>query len=219
MYGDLANKLVLEAKRSSHLSDLPLYQHEIIHDIVREITDLNRDVEYLNDQNGNHHTMEEQVRRVNQCQLFVTHLCLRRNKRCLLAYQKQRADKIDEFCWLNIDPVLRRDSQTATADASNASIAAQGPTHLALENLSQAEQDYYKQYQDLILDFKSTFSDIDLSGVLTPPTEIFVDVRVLKDGGEVQTEYGAFNLIKDSQFYVRKSDVDRLIQQGYLAIL
>ena len=87
---------------------------------------------------------------------------------------------------------------------------------LALANLSNPEHEYYKQYQDLVLDFKSEFSDIDLSGDLAPPTDIFIDVRVLKNGGEVQTEYGVFNLIKDSQFYVRKLDVDRLIQQGYL---
>lgn len=66
------------------------------------------------------------------------------------------------------------------------------------------------------MQYKSSFPDIDLSGDLEPPTNIFIDVRVLRDGGEVQTEYGVFNLIKDSQFYVRKSDVERLIQQGYL---
>ena len=66
------------------------------------------------------------------------------------------------------------------------------------------------------MEFKSSFEDIDLSGDLNPPTNIFIDVRVLRDGGEVTTEYGSFNLIKDSQFFVRKSDVERLIQQGYL---
>jgi GINS complex subunit 1 len=39
---------------------------------------------------------------------------------------------------------------------------------------------------------------------------------VLKDAGEIQTEYGVFNLRKDSQFFVRRADVERLIQQGYL---
>ena len=46
------------------------------------------------------------------------------------------------------------------------------------------------------MEFKSSFEDIDLSGDLNPPTNIFIDVRVLKDGGEVTTEYGSFNLIK-----------------------
>ena len=46
------------------------------------------------------------------------------------------------------------------------------------------------------MEFKSSFEDIDLSGDLNPPTNIFIDVRVLRDGGEVTTEYGSFNLIK-----------------------
>lgn len=84
-------------------------------------------------------------------------------------------------------------------------------------DLSHHEQEYLKEYSTLITDLKSgELADIDLSGSLEPPSDVFIDVRVLKDGGEIQTEYGAFNLIKDSQFFVRQSDVERLIQQGYL---
>ena len=41
-------------------------------------------------------------------------------------------------------------------------------------------------------------------------------MRVLKDAGEIQTEYGAINLTKNSQFYVRQGDVESLIKQGFL---
>lgn len=208
MYGDLANKLVIEAKRATALTELPLYQHELVWDIVAETADLNKDVDFLNEQ---HDTADdaEATRRVNQCQLFVTHLCMRRNKRCLLAYEKLRADAIAGFAWLNVDAVTSGDARRAVLDAGGFKV-------LALDNLSHAEMDYYKQYQQLMLEFKSGFADVDLLGTLEPPLEIFIDVRVLKDGGEVQTEYGVFNLIKDSQLYVRKSDVERLIQQGYV---
>lgn len=220
MYGDAANKLMLEAKRSSNLNEVPLYQHDLIKDIVQEMSDLNRDVEYLDEQqkiqDEEVEDIGEEERKVNQCQLFVTHLSMRRNKRCLLAYQKLRADKIDEFSWLNIDPVLSSETNRNSKKDTDAPTSPFGVTKLALDNLSHHEQEYFKRYQELVLDFKSSISDIDLSGDLEPPTEIFIDVRVLKDGGEIQTEYGVFNLIKDSQFYVRKSDVDRLIQQGYL---
>lgn len=86
-----------------------------------------------------------------------------------------------------------------------------------MNNLNHFEQDFYKNYQNLITNYKLKFGEyLDLTGDLQPPTDIFIDVRCLKDGGDVTTEYGSFNLIKDSQFYVRKSDVERLIQQGYL---
>ncbi|OBA21190.1 GINS complex, Psf1 component [Metschnikowia bicuspidata var. bicuspidata NRRL YB-4993] len=218
MYGDLATKLILEAKRTKNLTELPIYEHELVKNILQETSDLHKDVEFLNEQQLTQTSMENDARRINQCQLFVTHLCLRRNKRCMLAYEKLRAGKIDEFSWLNIDPVLSG-SKTSTSLGNLAadSIRSKACTkNLAIENLSHQEQEYFKKYQDILLDFKSSFADIDLSGDLEPPKEIFIDVRVLKNGGEVQTEYGVFNLIKDSQFYVRKSDVDRLIQQGFL---
>ena len=31
---------------------------------------------------------------------------------------------------------------------------------------------------------------MDLTGSLEPPRDLFIDVRVLKDAGEIQTEYG-----------------------------
>ncbi|RCK65289.1 DNA replication complex GINS protein PSF1 [Candida viswanathii] len=298
MYGDTANKLILDAKRSSNLSSIPIYQSDLIRDIVKETNDLNKDVDYLTGvhdeitdqlnvlteqynesieklQDINRQRLEldkklkeiekkerdprntrdfsserseitametvllkrkentaelvqdlskdiEQINekhsKINQCQLFVTHLSMRRNKRCLLAYEKLRADKIAEFAWLNIDPV--EGTPSSTTMESNVTPITKNLTNyttsLDLNNLNHFEQDFFKQYQDLIMNFKSDFEDIDLSGDLNAPTNIFIDVRVLKDGGEVTTEYGSFNLIKDSQFFVRKSDVERLIQQGYL---
>ncbi|KAF3994012.1 hypothetical protein FT663_00032 [Candidozyma haemuli var. vulneris] len=215
MYGDSGHKLLLDAKRTSNLAEVPLYQLELVKDIVSEISDLKGDVDYLSEQELFTADASEEERRVAQCQIFVRSLFMRRNKRALLAHQKLRADKMNEFSWLNIDPVATADTTTA-ATKNESLLHSSGTTKLALENLSNPEQEYFRQYQDLMLDFKSSFADIELSGDLEPPTDIFIDVRVLKDGGEVQTEYGVFNLIKDSQFYVRKSDVDRLIQQGYL---
>lgn len=216
MFGDLATKLIIEAKRASHLLDLPLYDHSLVKSILQETSDLNKDVEYLNEQQSSSLSLEVHERRINQCQLFVTHLCLRRNKRCMLAYERLRAGKIEEFLWLNVDPVLHQEGKSADLRGQEVDGIKSGTRKLAIENLSHQEQEYLKKYQDLLLDFKSGFADIDLLGDLEPPRDIFIDVRVLKNGGEVQTEYGVFNLIKDSQFYVRKSDVDRLIQQGFL---
>lgn len=201
MYGDLATKLALEAKRTVNLSELPMYQTDTIKEILKEINDLDQDAQYLSQQQTDDEASEEEYK-INQCQLFVTHLSMRRNKRCLLAYERLRSSKIDEFCWLNIDP---GDTNIST-----------NSTIISLDNLNHSEQEYYKNYQDLLTKYKSNFLDLDLSGDLQPPTNIFIDVRVLKNGGEVQTEYGSFNLIKNSQFYVRKSDVERLIQQGYM---
>lgn len=101
-------------------------------------------------------------------------------------------------------------------------------------SLSPEEEDYFRQYSDMLSAYKGQWTDIDLTGSLEPPRDLFVDVRVLKDAGEIQTEYGyvslpslqgeqsanqelrAINLTKNSQFYVRLADVERLIAQGFL---
>lgn len=221
MFGDAGNKLILDARRTSNLPEVTLYQHELADEVIKEINDLARDVAYLEQQRQ---MMEDEgelgedniiQQKINECQLFVAKLSMRRNKRCLLAYEKLRAEKINEFCWLNIDPTTDTFQIAPTALKTEA-LGSNYTTLLPLDNLNHPEQEYFRSYQELLVDYKSKFADIDLSGDLEPPTNIFIDVRVLKDGGEVQTEYGVFNLIKDSQFYVRKSDVDRLIQQGYL---
>lgn len=208
MYGELANKLVIEAKRTEQLNNrsnqdtkLPVYNDELVRNILKEVSQLKRNIEFFAEQqeiavmNGTNTDSK-----IMKCQYFVNRLCLERNKRCLLAYQKLRADLMDSISWENNGVEMM--GSFSNEDNSN---------------LTHQEQDYLKEYSELITEMKSgELADIDLSGPLVPPKEVFIDVRVLKDAGEIQTEYGVFNLIKDSQFFVRQSDVERLIQQGFL---
>ncbi len=200
MYGDQANKLIVDAKRAQNLDKIPLYQQNTVRSVVNETRDLQREADILTQEaqrdslSGSQNSfLPSGTDKVKQCQLFVTHLCMRRNKRCLLAYQRQRAQQIDNLVWANVE--IERG---------------------VMENLSQHEQEYLNRYNELVSEFKGSFSDVDLGGSLEPPKGVFIDVRVLKDAGEIQTEYGVFNLTKDSQFFVRQADVERLIQQGYL---
>mgnify|MGYP003362648133 FL=1 len=200
MYGDQANKLIVDAKRAQNLDKIPLYQQDTVRSVVNETRDLQREADILTQEAQRDSLSESQgsfipngTDKVKQCQLFVTHLCMRRNKRCLLAYQRQRAQQIDSMVWANVEV-----------------------GKAVMENLSQHEQEYLSRYNELVSEFKGSMSDIDLGGSLEPPRGVFIDVRVLKDAGEIQTEYGVFNLTKDSQFFVRQADVERLIQQGYL---
>ncbi|CAI5188753.1 ANM_HP_G0092100.mRNA.1.CDS.1 [Saccharomyces cerevisiae] len=205
MYGDLGNKLVLEAKRTKQLYarsnqdvNLPMYHEDIIRNILKEVSNLRKNTEYLKEQQQLGMLDDKEAK----CQYFVTLLCMERNKRCLLAYQRLRTDILDSMAWNNNGLDLMSSITFSQQDTNN---------------LSHQEQEYLKEYCDLITDLKSgDLVDIDLSGSLVPPSDVFIDVRVLKDAGEIQTEYGVFNLIKDSQFFVRQSDVERLIQQGYL---
>lgn len=162
---------------------------------------------------------------------------MRRNKRCLLAYHKTRTDKLEELVWRGADVVDLSGQQLRDgAGVGNASGAAGRPADGGTSSLSPQEEDYVRQYGDLLAAYKGQWTDIDLTGSLDPPRDLFIDVRVLKDAGEIQTEYGyvhrekpplsrhfadlcahrAITLTKNSQFYVRQGDVERLIAQGYL---
>lgn len=49
-----------------------------------------------------------------------------------------------------------------------------------------------------------------------PPKDLFVEVRVLRDCGEIMTENGLVNLEANSTHFLRRVDVEQLIRQGLL---
>jgi len=212
------------------LSQLPPYQSDIVRSVTREVRDLDRDVtEMLEPFNGHFDPAEEPA---TACSLLVRHLCMRRNKRCLLAYHRVRVEMIEGMCWSGSDlleQVQASQNKVAEEGARIGSVEGSGAS-----SLSPEEEEYARQYGDLLAAYKGQWTDIDLTGSLEPPRDLFIDVRVLKDAGEIQTEYGwgavvlfsnenrtngdtsAITLTKNSQFFVRQGDVERLIAQGFL---
>lgn len=70
-------------------------------------------------------------------------------------------------------------------------------------SLSPEEEEYFRVYSDLLAAYKGQWTDVDLTGSLEPPRDLFIDVRVLKDAGEIQTEYGWVFLL-----YILAMDAD-----------
>ncbi len=151
--------------------------------MTREVRDLDRDVASLLEPfQGSFDPTAEQA---TACTLLVNHLSMRRNKRCLLAYHRTRTDKLEELVWNGSDVVDLAGQQVAGANGVTG--AGEGGTS---SSLSPQEEDYVRQYGDLLAAYKGHWTDIDLTGSLEPPRDLFIDVRVLKDAGEIQTEYG-----------------------------
>lgn len=113
---------------------------------------------------------------------------MRRNKRCLLAYHRTRTDKLEELVWNGSDVVDLSGQQVR--DSSNATNGVPQAGDASTSSLSPQEEEYVRQYSDLLAAYKGQWTDIDLTGSLEPPRDLFIDVRVLKDAGEIQTEYG-----------------------------
>ncbi|KAI9894132.1 MAG: DNA replication protein psf1 [Vezdaea aestivalis] len=189
MYGELGLKLVQHAKRTQSLAHLPPYQTELVRGVTREARDLDGIVNNMT---------ENQTADVNPladpsvaCFLLVNHLSMRRNKRCLLAYHRVRSDRLEEMCWNGVDVLEQnpsgRDGAMAGSSGRGGELGAEGENS---SSLSPEEEEYVRQYSDLLAAYKGQWTDIDLTGSLEPPRDLFIDVRVLKDAGEIQTEYG-----------------------------
>ena len=207
MAANHAHMLTRHAARTLTLPTLPPHQTELVRTILREVRDLDRDVSALLAPYGG--AFDPSADAATACALLVNHLAMRRNKRCLLAYHRVRAERLERACWEGVDVAEalggRRDGTGAVESGSEGAGA-----------LCPEEEEYVRLYSELLAQYKGQWTDVDLTGSLEPPKDLFVDVRVLKDAGEVQTEYGSINLTKNSQFFVRQGDVERLVAQGYL---
>ncbi|CAK4031198.1 DNA replication complex GINS PSF1 [Lecanosticta acicola] len=217
MYGEQGFKLALDAKRTQNLAHLPPYAAIVVREACKEVRDLDRDTNTLLATYNTGSTQSSDGTQIKSsfnpaddpataCALLVNHLSMRRNKRCLMAYHKTRIDRLEQLAWEGKDVLEQASAGSSQAAGSNG----------ATSSLSAEEEQYAHQYSDLLAAYKGQWTDIDLTGSLEPPKDIFIDVRVLKDAGEIQTEYGSITLTKNSQFYVRQGDVEKLIQQGYL---
>lgn len=130
---------------------------------------------------------------------FLLHeASIQRNKRCLLAYHMCRLDKVKYLRW----------EKTGLS-----------PYHKSL--LSEAETDFFSQYDELVCNYfskvgNSTLSPLALSSF--PPDDYFVEVRVASsDIGRITTEDGkSVNLDVGTTHHLRRSDVEHLIRQGFL---
>ena len=116
---------------------------------------------------------------------------MRRNKRCLLAYHRVRSDKLEEMCWSGRDVPDIEQQQHHGGQGNGEGSAMASETGAGYQiSLSPEEEEYVRQYGDMLASYKGQWTDIDLTGSLEPPRDLFIDVRVLKDAGEIQTEYG-----------------------------
>ena len=118
-----------------------------------------------------------------------------RNKRCVLVYLNYRIGKIEELWWKT------------------------GSSSLAPEfsaKLSSAEIEYYSKFRNL-LEKTMDAVDFDLSSHVQPPHDLLIEVRALKDAGELLLQSGARVLLeKNSTHFLRRTDVEHLIRQNYL---
>ncbi|CAH0485296.1 unnamed protein product [Peronospora farinosa] len=183
----MGKELLRELQRSDWL---PPFNEDLVRQVVEESRLLHKEI--ARKMTAFQDNLETQPASVH-CGLVVNHQCLLRNKRCLIAYVYHRMEKIKALRW-----------ETGTII----------PDSLA-QNLCQREVQLFHQYDQLLTDYMTDF-ELDLSADLKPPKDLYVEVRVLRDCGEVMTESGVVNLTAHSQHFLRRVVVEQLIRQGLL---
>ena len=121
---------------------------------------------------------------------------MQRNKRVALAYLVERLNRLKVLAW-EMGYVPER----------------------IKPNLVAAENDFFSQYCRLLHDYTKRFDStihLDLTETTKPPSEVFVDVRVVQEMGQIFTEDGVLTLTAGTQQHMRRSDAEPLIRQGKL---
>jgi GINS complex subunit 1 len=121
---------------------------------------------------------------------------INRNKRGVLAYLNYRVSKL-EALRIEHGPDI--------------------PPHYS-NQLSIDEVDYFRKYSGLVGDYSRKVSKyLDLTTDIEPPKELFIEVRVKEDIGDVILPVtGQRNFKKNTVQLVRREEVATLVRQGAL---
>jgi GINS complex subunit 1 len=113
--------------------------------------------------------LTNQSKKNNPTVVRTTHVtAIEHTKRCVLAYQRERLDRYMRLFW-----------------ESGASTSSEIPPDSLLA-ASNHEAQFLKEYQSLVTEWKGEWLDIDVGIPLQiSPKEVFVEIRVLQDCGEV----------------------------------
>ncbi|KAJ3230044.1 DNA replication protein psf1 [Chytriomyces hyalinus] len=176
---------------------------------------------------------------------MATHMhlnALRRNRRLLLVYHRARMDSLRDMAWElggggagvgavqtdartnavatnsddDEDVDMDSDRHTTSNNNKNNNSHPSGLPHNVIRAMSPNELSFLNSYHSLLEDYRGTMLDIDLAAPLVPPSDLFIDIRVLRDLGEIVTESGSIlKLMAGDQLYVKRTDVEKFITLGY----
>lgn len=127
--------------------------------------------------------------------IHMRHTAIESNKRCILAYLKQRLNRVVSFRW-DYGAVLPEEQQM---------------------NLHEHEKKWFSRYNKALASFMISLNGLDLTQNRVPPKTLKVQVRCLEDYGELETESGDIIMLTlNSEHYLPLSQCETLIKQGVL---
>jgi GINS complex subunit 1 len=192
-HGQRARALVTELRlsRSSRGAlDLPRYNNEGLRGVLAET---NEHFEKLKHLMGDK-KLDELPKEV-KATCHVHNATIKRNKRCALTYLDQRASTIKALRW-ELGPIQ--------------------PEAIS-SKMSLEEKNFINAYGKLLIDYGETVG-IDLTSDLVPPKDLKVQVRVLRECGEICLESGTVDLQKGTVHFLKRREIEQLVRVGDVEI-
>lgn len=238
MLGDLGNALVVDSHRSLQTRTLLAYNGTLTRLVIRESHSLADGLKVA----GEVFSSQLEPDEGHIAELTISALALARNKRALLVYHQQRVDTIRDTLWnagglvgaafpagtdarahmAPIDETFAKAYEAILFDYRNALLPAEDPPH----EISKRAPYGPKRDQHGNIVMKKRYRLFDATDLLSgstesiePPKELFVNVRVIKEVGDVATKKGTLSLTKGSQYYLVRDEVENLIVQGFLEVI
>ncbi|GAA5952222.1 hypothetical protein JCM21900_000458 [Sporobolomyces salmonicolor] len=232
MLGDNAQQLIVESHRSVQTRSLLPYNASAVRTVIRESHNLSQAITTTAAPFVG--TQGVQPTPGVSAELTISALALNRNKRALYVYHQQRIDTIKDKFW--------------EKGGVPSNVFAQGME--TRSNMTTFDEAFAKGYSDLCLQFKTSWygssrgdgdlmdeeddyddegepvqlmDAVDLFGGgtnIAPPKDLMVDVRVIKDVGDVELLSGnRINLEKGKQYYLPREDVEAMVVSGAVELV
>lgn len=192
MYGRKAVELLQELA-SGEKEQFARFNNDLVEQVLEEC-------------NEHHFQLETRLRKIQEEDLdvettrnqdhfgaVVHHLSLMRNKRCLMSYMYNRAQKIQSLRW-KLGSVLPEEIQM---------------------KLSYSEKEYFKSYSEILGSHMSEL-DLDLTVDMIPPKDPYIKVRVVDDIGEVLLDDQSTSLIRNSMHLMKRTEAESFVSQGLM---
>lgn len=191
MFCEKAIELIRELHRATD-AQIPPFNEDGVRQVLEEM-------KVLYEQNQ---TDVNEVKSDGKNELIPTikfrHCCLLRNKRCLLAYVYDRVQRIRTMRWEYgsvLPPSVR--------------------FHLSVE-----EFEWFNHYKKSLASYMGSVGGeegLDLTQDTKPPKSLYIEVRCLKDYGELEIDDGSTVLLKkNTQHFLPRGPCEQLIRQGIL---
>ncbi|GAA5946819.1 hypothetical protein JCM3765_002029 [Sporobolomyces pararoseus] len=236
MLGDNAQQLVVESHRSIQTRSLLPYNTNTVRTVIRESHNLAQSISTTAAPFQG--TQGIQPTPGVSAELIVSALALQRNKRALYVYHQQRIDTIKDKFWEKggvASNVFAQGMETRQNMTTFDEAFAKGYSDLCLQfktswyrgvgSREREIEDYMEEEVDDEDEEEPTqlMDAVDLFGGgtnISPPKDLMVDVRVIKDMGEVELLSGnRINLEKGKQYFLPREDVEAMVVSGAVELV